>query len=428
MEVDPWLQYTGWEEVIAGSKHGLVETAAFAATATAEETEPATIMISWERILNRSLHTLRKLGDYKDILKWWASPKLEAASQRPFERPQPQTIARYSHTFARLLCYVFRTATASVHSETETGVTYSAVQLSAVEEVRAAVAVPDNDYHIDSALMGVIISLIGQDMSQVRLYESPVMHYMAVRSIDPATKSFYPSFRYTPLLAHMIWIIRLLLLELTVPTYAWIEHNISSRDELGAVPGAVAESIQLARKRYLCEGSFSPASSILSQLAFGQRLNRIQSSDANIYWSDDRHTVFFDGKAVAMAKVREMCRALILELEELLYELLFQQSVPPVPLPRLVDSMGMAQRFQQQRYSFLDHPDNTEWKIGWQFLWDQMLRNGQTLVVRSGSGRDNGQLTWAEQPRTAYLTREKQLLVAARMYRNFHASQHLGPA
>ena len=49
MEVDPWLQYTGWEEVIAGSKHGLVETAAFAATATAEETELAIIMMSWER-------------------------------------------------------------------------------------------------------------------------------------------------------------------------------------------------------------------------------------------------------------------------------------------------------------------------------------------------------------------------------------------
>jgi len=38
-EVDPWLRYTGWEEVLAGSKHDLVTTAAFTATATATEPE-----------------------------------------------------------------------------------------------------------------------------------------------------------------------------------------------------------------------------------------------------------------------------------------------------------------------------------------------------------------------------------------------------
>lgn len=412
MEVDPWLQYMGWEEVLAGSKHGLIETAAFAATATAEEAGLAIVMESWERLLLRSLGTLAALGDYKDVLKWWASPKVEAASQRPFERPRPQTIARYSQTFARLLCYVFRTATGSGDEPTETGVTYSVAQRREIGKVRRAVAVPDNDAQIDSALMGVIISLLGQDMSQVRLYESPVMHYMAVRSIDLETASFSPSFRYTPLLAHMIWIIRLLFLELTVPEHAWPEYTLQSREQLGAEAGAVAESIQKARKNYLCEGSFSPASSILSQLAFGQRLNRVQSSDANIYWSDDRHTVFFDGKGVAMAKVQGMCRALVTELEELLHDLLFGEAVPPVPLPQLVDSMGMAQRFQQQKYSFLDHPDNAPWKIGWQFLWDQMLRNGQTLVVSSSRGsHGHGQLAWADQPRKAYLTREKQFLL-----------------
>jgi len=39
-EIDPWLRYTGWEEVLAGSKHDLVTTAAF--TATAAATRPGT--------------------------------------------------------------------------------------------------------------------------------------------------------------------------------------------------------------------------------------------------------------------------------------------------------------------------------------------------------------------------------------------------
>ena len=38
-EIDPWLQYTGWEEVLAGPKHSLVKTAEFTATATADEPE-----------------------------------------------------------------------------------------------------------------------------------------------------------------------------------------------------------------------------------------------------------------------------------------------------------------------------------------------------------------------------------------------------
>jgi hypothetical protein len=33
--------------------------------------------------------------------------------------------------------------------------------------------------------MGLIISLLSQDISQLLLYESPVMHYLAVRSINP---------------------------------------------------------------------------------------------------------------------------------------------------------------------------------------------------------------------------------------------------
>ena len=81
------MQYTGWEEVLAGSKHSLVKTAEFTATATADEPELERVLQSWERIVQRSLATLAAVSQYKDILKWWASPKNEAASQKLFELP-----------------------------------------------------------------------------------------------------------------------------------------------------------------------------------------------------------------------------------------------------------------------------------------------------------------------------------------------------
>jgi hypothetical protein len=109
--------------------------------------------------------------------------------------------------------------------------------------------------------------------------------------------------------------------------------------------------------------------------------------------------------------VRTMCQELTVELEHLLHALLFCQTVTPVPLPQLVDSIGTAQRFQQKGYSFLDHPDNIRWKVSWEFLWERMLISDQKLVKSSGSGSSSSQWEWADQLYKAYLAREKQFLL-----------------
>ena len=68
--------------------------------------------------------------------------------------------------------------------ETETGVIFCQLQLAQVKEVREAVAVADDDNELDTALLRLIISLLAQETSQLGLYESPVMHYLAVRGVD----------------------------------------------------------------------------------------------------------------------------------------------------------------------------------------------------------------------------------------------------
>jgi hypothetical protein len=69
---------------------------------------------------------------------------------------------------------------------------------------------------LDIVVIRLIISLLCQDTSQLLVYESPVIYYLAIRSINTHTKVFYSSFRYTLYLVHMLWIIRLLILELAV--------------------------------------------------------------------------------------------------------------------------------------------------------------------------------------------------------------------
>jgi hypothetical protein len=51
------------------------------------------------------------------------------------------------------------------------------------------------------------------------------------------------------------------------------------------------------------------------------------------------------GKGVAVAKIRVMWAELTQELKQMLFELLFHQEVPEVPLLQIINQMGSAQNF-----------------------------------------------------------------------------------
>lgn len=119
-EIDAWLHFTGWNEVLGQSKHNLVKTHQFAHPPNPDEPDLERVLRAWRRILERCLDTLAAT-DQKDALKWWGSPKNEAASQRPFELPQnAQTVEKYSAIWERFICYMMRTAPIE-HWEDETG-------------------------------------------------------------------------------------------------------------------------------------------------------------------------------------------------------------------------------------------------------------------------------------------------------------------
>jgi hypothetical protein len=120
VEMDSWLQYTKWNEVLSQSKHNLVQTFHYTRMPDADEPQLDRLLRAWNRILERGLNTL-EATDHKDTLKWWASPKNEVASQRPFELPQnAKSVEKYSGIFASFICYMMRTAPVESHTD-ETG-------------------------------------------------------------------------------------------------------------------------------------------------------------------------------------------------------------------------------------------------------------------------------------------------------------------
>ena len=60
------------------------------------------------------------------------------------------------------------------------------------------------------------------------------------------------------------------------------------------------------RKEHLCEGSFSPTASILSQLAKGKAFNKLHFLQPNIYWSEDEQTIYYLGEPVELAKIQNI--------------------------------------------------------------------------------------------------------------------------
>ena len=103
----------------------------------------------------------------------------------------------------------------------------------------------------------------------------------------------------------------------------------------------------------MCEASFSPTSSILSQLAMDKRFNQLYESPSNIHWSEDEQTIYYLGQPVHLDKIRIMCEGLIQERQVLLNDLAFQTPIPKVDLNGIIDSMTWSQEFRQDDYSFI---------------------------------------------------------------------------
>ncbi len=129
---------------------------------------------------------------------------------------------------------------------------------------------------------------------------------------------------------------RLILLEFAVPLEPWPSLRIKGKAKIDNIPDRIRDLWQ----KHLCEGSFSPTASILSQLVMGKKFNKLHLSPSNIYWSGDEQTIFYSGKAVALNKVRDMCHTLIEELRAEIKELAFEVEPPAIDLEKIVDSMS----------------------------------------------------------------------------------------
>jgi len=274
----------------------------------------------------------------------------------------------------------------------------------------------DPDPELTNELMAFCMLMVMQDTSKVGLYDSPLMHYLAVRGVDAQAKALRSAFTYTPILGRVLWIVRLVMLEIAVPLKAWPALGLESKAEIKSIPNRIHE----LRKQHLCEGSYSPTSSILSQLAMGKKYNQTHQSPANIHWSDDEQTIFYKSEPVELGKVHTMCKVITGELEELVQDLAFNQPVAAIDLSRIVDSMAWSPEFRQLGFSFIHHVKNQDQTNvgGFRYLFEQAsvqpkkkekardCKTGWRLFKKVPSG----EYEWNDSQKKGYLNREQEFL------------------
>ena len=93
----------------------------------------------------------------------------------------------------------------------------------------------DQDLYLTNTLMRLYTLVVMQDTSRIKLYESPMMHYLAVRGVDEISGTLQAPFFYTSILAGVLWINRLLMLEVAIPLEAWPSLELESKAQVGSV-------------------------------------------------------------------------------------------------------------------------------------------------------------------------------------------------
>ena len=104
------------------------------------------------------------------------------------------------------------TVPADFDDPSETRVIYTKEQREAIEDIQDELDDDDRDVGLTTLAskgMRLCRLVITQDLSAMKLYDSPLMHYLAVRGINEQTESFCGPMQYTSILAGVLWIVQI---------------------------------------------------------------------------------------------------------------------------------------------------------------------------------------------------------------------------
>jgi hypothetical protein len=99
----------------------------------------------------------------------------------------------------------------------------------------------DRDKELREVLMHFCWIVLNQNIERETVYRSPLIHFLAVIGIDVTNECLRHSFVYTPYLAGVLWVSRLLILEYALPLRAWPVSKVAARGDIASVRARIRD-------------------------------------------------------------------------------------------------------------------------------------------------------------------------------------------
>jgi len=352
VDLTPWLRKTRWPIYFAGKD--LVSIARISHLPSREEESLKIVCKSIDRIFWRCIEGIQDCvnRDWELLLYWLNGHEENKAGSKPFGTYYTKkTVKNYVNYWKRFVCYCLRLT----HKDDQHGAQFLDLQLKALHEIYAMVELDEEDKNLlDSRVFDLSIQFIMQ--SDFTSKRSALVHFTKVLGLDDGKIKYRMPNTYTPMLAGIIFCLRVLLLEHALPTKCRNDMQQST----GTSPWQAdpLATLRAYRDTWLVDGHPSPFNYMRQLLVYGMAAAKGAGGRPRIRWSADKKTMYFDGKPLAMVKFRDFITELIDIAEGLLCkELLFCKDlswVRELNLTKLEDDMNN----QTTGFSFLDERGN----------------------------------------------------------------------
>ena len=315
----PWLKRTKWQDRFAGKDM----------TSLVELGEKPGQGETWLLELWKDVGTLIRrcndglkdvmARDWDRILYWLASAKRESARKAPMNvHLQLKTVDQYGSYWQRFICFCM--GVLDKNTEEIAGFKFTKEQKEVLEELRALYVLGHQDEELAlkrKQLLRTSLRFIRQTVWDVGT--PALVFFSGILGYKKDTGRWREPKDYTNILAGILWCMRVLVLEYTLP--------MSSRDRLGQDKEvSPLERVKEVWDKFLVEEEDCPFATLHSLMVYGMALAKNTVGAGTTNWSYDARYLAFRGRQVEMALWKGFFKDLTMVAEKkLALGLLFQK-------------------------------------------------------------------------------------------------------
>jgi hypothetical protein len=204
----------------------------------------------------------------------------------------------------------------------------------------------------------------------------PLVYFSAVLGIHPDAASYRTAFSYTPYVAGLVWIGRLLILEHALPKtpYSFLPAATNCANPL--------QRLREHQSKYLCRGTGYPIDQLLDTLLTGRAMANKDGARTNISWSQDGKTLNLNKQLIDIDNFYNMVYMAIEKAQASLRQLMFNWE-PAYDLSDIQDSLvesRLGWSFLSESANDLQHSFQHLQRKAWDDNNPSSLRSGQRWV------------------------------------------------